>query len=491
VSLKRLAKESLIYGLSRYISKFISIFLLPLYTAVLTPEDYGIIDLLSTVMVVSTFLIISGTDSAIGYFFFRKESENDRPAIITTSLILRLLFSGGAFIIILIAAPLISNILFGRDYSLFLKITAFTIVFSTIHSFIFDLLRLEFRPWLYTIISTSSILLNILLTILYVLILKKGVYGALVAQAFAYGIVFVYTIIYVFKKYGYKYSKLWSKRILAYGFPLIGTGVAMWVLSSTDRYFLAHYTDLTSVGIYAVGMKLASLLGMLAGALQLAWGPYALGIQYENNAKIIYSKVFLVFFIINTIGIFAISMFSIDILKVFTQPNYYSAKAVVPFLCLSTVLSSGYFIVSIGINITKKLQHTIWITISAALLNIILNFLLTPLFGVIGASFSIMIANLLIFVLTLIISNKYYPVPYDYLKILYIFIPSAIIVFISYYYNLRIIPRSIISLLYFITAGIFLYSNFKDSEDFRKLIMRAKHIGHFRIRQPDHPNIDI
>jgi uncharacterized membrane protein len=102
-----------------------------------------------------------------------------------------------------------------------------------------------------------------------------------------------------------------------------------------------------------------------------------------------------------------------------------------------------------------------------------------------------MIANLLIFVLTLIISNKYYPVPYDYLKILYIFIPSAIIVFISYYYNLRIIPRSIISLLYFITAGIFLYSNFKDSEDFRKLIMRAKHIGHFRIRQPDHPNIDI
>ena len=63
-------------------------------------------------------------------------------------------------------------------------------------------------------------------------------------------------------------------------------------------------------------------------------------------------------------------MFSLDILKVFTQPDFYSAKVVVPFLCTSVFFTNAYFIVSIGINITKKLQHTIWITIFSALVNI-------------------------------------------------------------------------------------------------------------------------
>lgn len=491
MSLKRLAKESLVYGLSRYISKFISVFLLPLYTAVLTPEDYGILDLLGTITFVSTFLIISGTDSAIGYYYFRKEHESERSIIISSSLYIRIVFSIIAFIIILLGSSIISNLLFGRNYSTFIIITGATIVFSSIYSFIFDLLRLEFRPWLYTFISTISILINISLTIVYVLILKQGVFGALLAQVISYGIIFIFTIIYVFKKYGLSFSKLWTKRILSYGFPLIGTGIAIWLLNSTDRYFLAHFTDLSSVGIYAVGMKLATFLGMVAGALQLAWGPYALDIQYEDNAKDIYSKVFLIFFIANIIGVFFISMFSIDILKVFTQPSYYSAKAVVPFLCLSTVLSNGYFIVAIGINITKKLQHTIWITISAALINILLNYFLTPVYGVLGASFSIMFSNFIIFLLTLIISTKNYPIHYDYKKIVYIFIPSMLIVFISYYFNLKIIPRVIISIVFSIVAGYYLYKQYKDTYNFRAIIKKIKAIKPIIIKDRNQSTLDI
>ena len=358
MSLKRLAKESFVYGLSGYLSKSISIFLLPLYTAVLTTEDYGILDLLGTIVVVSSFLIISGTDTSVGYYYFRKEHVEDRPVIIISSLYARLLFSVSGFIIIAFAAPYISQLIFGRDLSLFVKITGFSIVFKSLHSFLFNLLRLEFRVWLYTILSSISVLINILLTIYYVLMLHQGVYGALMAQAISYGLVFAFTLFYVFKRYGYKYSHKWVKKILAYGFPLIGTGVAVWVLNSTDRYFIAHYNDLSAVGIYAVGAKLGAIVGIIGGALQMSWGPYAMDIQYEEDAKEIYSKVYQLYFLLNIILVFAISMFSIDILKVFTQPNFYAARAVVPFLCTSVFLSSAYFIVSIGINITKKLQHT-------------------------------------------------------------------------------------------------------------------------------------
>jgi O-antigen/teichoic acid export membrane protein len=489
--LKKLFKESLVYGLSRYITKFIGVFLLPLYTAVLVPEDYGILDLLGTITIVSSFLIISGTDSALSYYFYRKEHIEERPVMIASSLWIRIFFSAAALTLIIIFSGVISDILFGRNYRLFIIITGITILFSSVFSFLIDLLRFEFRPWLYTIISSGGILVNILLTIYYVLILKQGVYGALMASSIAYFLFFIATVYYVFKRYGFRFSTLWIKRILKYGFPLIGSGIAIWILNSADRYFLAHYVDLSSVGIYAVGMKLANFLGMVGGALQLAWGPFALNIQYSDDAKKIYAKVFLIFFVLNIVGIFAISIFSIDILKVFTQPNYYSAKAVVPFLCSSTVFSMGYFIAAIGINITKKLQHTVWITLSAAALNILLNFFLTPAFGVIGAAFSIMVANLLILILSYKISQKFYFIPFNYGKILAFAVPAAILIAVSYYFDLKIVPRIILSFLYFIFTAIFLYKSFKNTEDFKKLIKYLSRIRQKKVSEPDTADINL
>lgn len=488
---KRLFKESLIYGLSRYIGKFISVFLLPLYTALLKPEDYGILSLLETITAVSLFVIISGTDTALGYYYYRKEFSDEKKLMVSTALWLRIFFSIAGFLIILFGSHFLSRLLFGRDYSLFVTITGLCIIFSSIYYFLFDLLRFEIRPWLYTIISTGLILIQILLNIYFVLILKQGIYGVLVANGIGYFVFFLVTVIYVFSKYGFGISKKWVRNIFSYGFPLIGTGIAAWVLTSTDRYFLAHYADLTAVGIYSVGMKLANFIGIVAGALYLAWGPFAASVQYESYAKQIYRKVFLFFFIINVVGVFIVSMFSIDILKVFTQPAYYSAKAVVPFLCMSTVLSSAYFIVSIGIALTKKAQHTIWIYIIASVINIIMNYFITPVYGAIGASFSIMISYFLVFLLTLIMSQKYYPVEYDYFKVLYLFLPAAVIVGLSYYFNFKILPRSILSILYLIFASVYLYANYRESPEFKKIIEKISSLKPGTLKQPDQTNIEV
>lgn len=474
MSLKRLAKESLIYGLSRYISKSISLLLLPLYTAVLSTIDYGVLDLLGTVVTVSTFLIVSGTDTAVGYYYFRKEHFEERAQIIISSMYIRLLFSVIGLIIIYFFAAQISDLIFGKNLSMFVIITGFSIIFMVIHSFLFDLLRLEFRVWLYTILSSVHVAVSILLTVYFVLVLHQGVYGALIAQLISYGMIFLFTIFYVFKRYGYKYSGEWMKKILNYGFPLIGAGIAVWILNSTDRYFLAHYVDLSAVGIYAVGAKLGAIIGIFGGALQLAWGPYALDIQYEKNAKQIYSKAFQLYFYLNILLIFGISMFSIDILKVFTQPDFYSAKAVVPFLCASVFFTNAYFLVSIGINITKKVQHTVWITLAAAFFNIGMNFLLTPWLGPVGAAFCIMAANFVIFILTYILSQKYYRVDYKYKKVMIMLLPAVIIIAVSYYYNLNLVYRIILSAVFFTGAAVYIYMNFKDSEEFSQIKEKLK-----------------
>jgi O-antigen/teichoic acid export membrane protein len=167
-------------------------------------------------------------------------------------------------------------------------------------------------------------------------------------------------------------------------------------------------------------------------------------------------------------------MFSTDILKVFTQPDFYSAKAVVPFLCASVFFSNAYFIVSIGINITKKLQHTIWITILCAAINIGLNFILTPTYGPVGAAFCIMFANFLIFILTYFISQRYYRVDYKYGKILIMLIPAIAIMYISYYMNMKLMPRIVVSVIFLIFSALYIYNNYRNSEEFINLMKKIR-----------------
>ncbi|HMT10180.1 MAG TPA: hypothetical protein PKA39_00990, partial [Ignavibacteria bacterium] len=116
--LKKLLKESFIYGLSGYISKFIGVFLLPLYTAVLSPSDYGILDLLNSVAVFSSFLIISGTDASVGYYYFRKEFQAEKNILVSSGLIIRIVFALSIAAILVIASPFLSDLIFhgeGRE----------------------------------------------------------------------------------------------------------------------------------------------------------------------------------------------------------------------------------------------------------------------------------------------------------------------------------------------------------------------------------------
>lgn len=472
--LKRFFKESVIYGLSLYIQKFIGVFLLPLYTAMLTPEDYGILDLLGTVAIISIYLVVAGTDSSLSYYYFRKEYFPERRIMVSSTLWVRIIFASVAFLIIGVASYKLSWLIFGKDYSMFLILTGISLAVQSIYSFFTDLVRFEKKPWIFTFVSVSNLLINISLNIYFILILKKGVWGAIMAAVISYGAMSVFTVIYVLKKYGAGFSRPWAKKILAYGSPLIGTAIAVWILTTTDRYFLAHFRNVADIGIYSVGLKIASFLGLVSGALQMTWAPYAMDIQYEDNAKKIYSKVFFIYFVINILAVFFISMFSLDILKVFTQPAYYTARAVVPFLCLSVVFFSGYFIVAIGINLTKKARHTIWITIVAAVVNITMNFLLTPSMGAVGAALSIMTANFIIFILTLWVSQRLYPVNYSYSKLIALSMPAAAVIAYTYYYEPPLSYKIILASAYFLIWCAYLYYNLKDSEEFKKIIEKIK-----------------
>jgi O-antigen/teichoic acid export membrane protein len=468
--LKKLVKESFIYGLSGYISKFIGVFLLPLYTFALKPADYGILDLLNSVAVFSSFVIISGTDASLGYYYFRKEYQHEKSMIVTSGLFIRFCFAAIVALLLYILSPYLTGVLFHNDQTEFVQLYAIYIVLNSIYFFTTELLRFRMQPWIYTLFSSGNVLLNILSAILFVLVLGYGVKGAIYASIISYGVFAIAGVIFIFRNYEIRFSLKWVRNILFYGFPLIGTALASWILNYSDRYFLNYFSGLDQIGIYSVGLKVAAIMGMFSGAFQMSWGPFAADIQYEPNAKSIYAKVFQLYFILSVILIFIVSLFSSEILRLLTQPAYYSASVLIPLLCFSSLFTGAYFIAAAGIGLSKKLQHTIWITVIAAVINIGINTLLTPTLLAVGSSIAILAANFTIFFLTLLISQKYYRIEYKYSFIIYLILSSSVVLGLNSLFYFNFLIKIVIALVFLLISGYYIHNNYKHSAEFRKLV---------------------
>jgi O-antigen/teichoic acid export membrane protein len=202
------------------------------------------------------------------------------------------------------------------------------------------------------------------------------------------------------------------KDMLKFSVPLMPALFAVWVIDFSDRYFLMRMSTLEQVGIYSVGARISSMIILFSTSFQMAWGPYALSIQHEADAKNRYSRGLFLFLCAALTAATAITVFAGPILAILTRPEYYEAEKVIGFLTLGTVAYGAYLIVNIGLLISKKtILTSVAISIGAAL-NIILNFLLIPRFGMMGAAFATLAAYLVALALLYGFAQKYYPIEY-------------------------------------------------------------------------------
>jgi len=430
--LKQLGKESLIYGLSRVVGRFVSAFLVPVYTRIFIPSDYGVVDMVTTYASITTIFIVLGLDTATIIYFYGTDDIKDKKNILSTSF-----FSQLAMSFIMLIPPLFfsSNVselvLDDRNYSVYFRLVALDFPFIFCIGFAQDVLRLIRKPWKYLIITLGAILSNIILTILLVVVFKKGLYGVFLSKLVV-DIIFAIISIYLFRSLIVARISLYRlKQLLACGIPLIPASISYWVLDVSNRYFLRYYISLSEVGIYSIGSKMASLLMLFTGAFQLAWSPFSLSIQHEEDSKRVYANV-LTYYLVIMCGMgVGLSIFSLEILKIFTTKLYYGASIIVPYLVFSVMSSGVYYIISIGVNITKKTSHIGWTTMVSAGASIALNFILIPRYGIVGASIASCISTWLSPILLYFVSQHYYPINYKLGKVAIILSSSIILIIIG------------------------------------------------------------
>lgn len=428
IHLKKLAGESLVYGVAGILSRFISVFLVPVYTRIFSPTDYGTVSLVVTFSALLNILVILGLDNSMARWFYDEENERERK--ITLNTFLWSCFGAAVLFGVLVFTLrgfIADRILTEPATAPLLGLAAVNLPLAVFSVFTTNVLRMQRRAVATTVFTIATSLLNILLNILFVIVLRHGIIGIFYAQLATSTVALVWTFVLFRKEISlpaFDFGR-WREMLL-FSLPLVPGSIAFWVVNLSGAYFVGLMNSTREVGLYYIGSNVASLLALITGAFQMAWGPFAYSIHRQADAKKTYAQVLLAFLAVTCLLALGLMLFAREILMIFTTQDYLGASLVAGLLAFNHILIGLGYIASIGTGIAKNNRaYGAAMLVSAGIL-VALNFVLVPRFGKEGAAVSILLSQLIVPIAVFWHAQRLYPIPYKFGKALLILLASFI-----------------------------------------------------------------
>ena len=427
---KQLVKNTAIITIGKIGTQFVSFFLLPLYTKLLSTEEYGIVDLLNTyITLLVPIVTLQIEQSLFRYLIDYREDENGKKKIITTvilSVIVQCLIYLGIYIII---GRFIQN-----EYKYFLATNVVACIFSSIMLQISRGLGDNLTYTKGTFISAISI---ILFNILFIVGFNMGAYGMIISSLISNLLSATYIFI---KKKVIKYIDIKTlnlkklKEMYKYSVPLIPNAISWWVVNASDRTIITTVLGTSANGIYSAANKFSNLFIVFYNIFNITWTEAAAVHINDQDKEEFFSKIINTSFrIFSCIGLLIIAIMPF-LFNILINEKFGEAYYQIPILMLSTLFNIvvGLFsVVYVAKKLTKEIAKT---SIISAMINIISNMLLIRYIGLYAASISTVIAYFVMAITRYFDIKKYIKIKISKKLILSITI-IMILLFITYYYN--------------------------------------------------------
>jgi len=416
--LKRLGKHSAIYGLGGLVSRILAVLLLPLYTRYLSPSDYGKVETLIALTTVIGIVLRMGIHSAFFRFYFDSPEPEHRRRVLRTSFWFTMAMATAGLIVGVALSPQISDLLFGTTDDAELVAAAFVGLWAGMnYEQLTSLFRVEERSTAFVAASLSNVLLTIGATLILVVALDKGPIGVIVGNFTGTLLVYAALVGYRREQLGLQFDRGLLREMNRFGTPLVPTALFLWVTNFSDRLFLVRLADVTEVGLYSVGVRIASAMVLLLTAFRLAWPAFAYSIEDEGEARRTYAYVLTYLVLVATWVATALALLSPWIVDWIAAPAFDESSRVVGPLAFAAVAFGAYIVVAIGVGRARRTQFNWVVTGVAAAVNIALNLLLIPPYGMMGAAVATVAAYMTIFVGMVWWSQRIYPVPYQWRRV--------------------------------------------------------------------------
>ena len=412
---KSLIKNSFLFAIGSIGSKAISFFMLPLYTRMLTTSDYGQLDVLQTTISLLIPLITFQAIEAVFRYSVDMRENKSASSVLMNGILLCLF----GMLISLLLFPVFARIEPFSTYLLFFYLILF---FSMMNGVLKQFVRGLGKIKIFVVSDLAYTASFVTFNIIFLVYLKMGLKGYFLSMLLAHLINTFILLVFgnVFKYLNFKsFDKSFMKTMLIYSIPLIPNGLMWWVMSVSDRYILTYYMGFDATGIYSVSYKFPSLITLVNGIFFMAWQLSAMQEYGKEGYEDFYKNIFCVlssFLLLITAVILLILK---PLMSVFVADAFYESWKYVPLLLVGTVFQAFSSFFGTNYTASKKTKGAFTTSVYGAIVNIGINLLLIPIWGIQAAAFSTMLAYLTMWLLRLFDTKKFVKIKIDWKSLIF------------------------------------------------------------------------
>jgi len=481
--LKIVSKHTLIYGFGIVLGKAIGFFMIPLYTHYLNPEEYGLLELVDVTGFIFGYFLVVGIDEAIIKFHNETEEQKEKEEYISTSLIFVILLGFVSLAILLPFKDTFAYYVLGSaEHSNLFAILFLSLCLGSSVGLTKSIIRAQQKSMFFVGVTLIAIFLQVTLNIYFVAYLQIGVEGILYSSLIVAVLFGVMLTGYMLRITGLRFNTEKLKEMLKYGIPLVPAGIMAFVLNWSDRYFLRIFVDMEEIGVYSLGYKLGMISTFfITMPFSFIWGSYIFEIKNKHNAKEVYAKIATYFLLMLSFAGLALSSLSYELVTVIADESYIDAYKVIPIIVLSMIFANATTVFKVGLLLEGR---TIQLSIAnsmAAVINVPLNIMLIPEYGMMGAAYATALSFLIYISYVLYAAQKYYHINFEYLRLAKI----GIIIILLYNLSLQVDVESMWYGFLLKTAIVSMFplllyvANFYHKEELDFVFSRVKSVfGH-------------
>ncbi len=416
--IKKLLKHSSVYSLGNLLNKAVGFLLIPFYTHYLTTADYGTLELLDLSVTLIGLLLNMWMNASLVRHYYEYEDDKNRNEVVSTALIATSIAAALVSAASLFWARGISTlILKSPEFYAFVRIIALNLFFTCVNSVSFSYLRAKQKSSAVVVMNTVSLVTGLTLNIYFLAVMKSGVVGILYSSLISNALVTTGLTILTVRQVELHFDGVKLKAIAAFGLPLILTSFSAFELNFADRFFLQHYSNVSTVGIYALGYKFGYMLSfLLIQPFMMIWGARMYEIAKRPDAGAVFSRIIAYFTLLMCAVALAMSLFIKDVISIVASAGFHEAYKVVPAVALAYVFYGMSYYFQTGVYVSKKTGYLGLMGVICAAANVGLNFLLIPRYAAMGAAWATALSFLLMAIVAYLFSQRVYPIPYSLLK---------------------------------------------------------------------------
>lgn len=424
--LRRLATTGAAYTAASILSKVIAVALLPLYTRYLTPADYGAAEVMFAAIVSASIVVRFGVIEAVLRFYYKDDERPDQ--VVATSFATLFWASTLAALLALPFAGPVSEALLGESAADLARISIGGLWVLTMFEFLLTLFRLEERARAYFLTTIASVLATIAVTIVLVVGLGEGARGLLLGS-YATGAAFVLGLIVLHRRrLSLRVDRPLVRRLLRFGLPTMPAELSLYALNFVDRIIIARSVGLAEAGLYSLAVKFAQAVNVLVRGFQLAWPPLAYSIRDDDEARRAYATVVTLFVTGCAFVVTGIWLLARWIVRTLAAPEFFDSYEAVGLISVAVTLYALYMVLVVILGRTGRTEFNFPATIAALVANVVLNLLLVPPLGIVGAGVALVASYVVVLVLMYVFTQRLFPVPYQWGRLLRVLLTSASLV---------------------------------------------------------------